>query len=37
VYFTDLVIYTGIVEDALGSGGFTGVDVGRNPYIPGIF
>jgi hypothetical protein len=35
VDFTDLVALTGVVEDALGRGGFTGVDMRHDPDVAG--
>ena len=35
VSFTDLVVNTGVVQDSLGGGGFTCVDVGHNANVSG--
>jgi hypothetical protein len=37
VYFTDLVVNTGVEQNALRSSGLTGIDVRGNTNISGIF
>ena len=34
---TDLVVTAGIEQDTLGCGGFTGIDVGHDAEVSGIF
>ena len=31
---THLIGYPGIIEDPFGGRGFSGIDMGHNPYIP---
>ena len=37
MHFTDLVDFTGKLEDTLGRGGFTGINMGKNADIPILF
>jgi hypothetical protein len=37
MHFTDLVCLTGSIENPLGNGGLTGIDVGDNADITGVF
>jgi len=37
MHFTDFVVHTCIIEDALGGGGFAGINVGGNSYVSCIF
>ena len=34
---TDLVVLAGVEQDALGGGGLTGIDVGHDAEVSGIF
>jgi hypothetical protein len=37
VDLADLVRHTRVIQDALGGGRLPGVDVGRDPDVPGLF
>jgi hypothetical protein len=37
VDFTDLVVDTGVIEDALGRGRLARIDVGHDPDVPSFF
>ncbi len=37
MHFADLVRAAGVIEDALGGGGFTGIDVGHDADVPHFF
>jgi hypothetical protein len=34
--FTDLVRHPGVIEDALGGGGLTGINMGHDADVPGF-